>query len=151
MEIIQCVLNYYWFIANCDKSRCRIHSVLIKQFFPMITLNSNVGFSSRLPSRGSAQRGWFWLAPMSVSENHSAPPDVTGYTNNTANTAADGIQVERPPPGGGGSAAQRQTPKYGNAELMETGDGEEEKPACCSLSFFKNSHTGWDCLSCESF
>ncbi|XP_017165402.1 disco-interacting protein 2 homolog C isoform X3 [Poecilia reticulata] len=55
------------------------------------------------------------------SENHSAPPDVTGYTNNTA---ADGIQVERAPPGGGGgSAAHRQTPKYGNAELMETGDG----------------------------
>ncbi|XP_016520939.1 disco-interacting protein 2 homolog C-like isoform X2 [Poecilia formosa] len=58
------------------------------------------------------------------TENHSAPPDVTGCTNNTANTTADGIQVERGPPGGGGgSAAQRQTPKYGNAELMETGDG----------------------------
>ncbi|XP_029381158.1 disco-interacting protein 2 homolog C isoform X3 [Echeneis naucrates] len=56
------------------------------------------------------------------TENHSAPPDVTGYTNNTANTSAtDGIQVERAP--GAGSAAQRQTPKYGNAELMETGDG----------------------------
>uniref|UniRef100_A0A665XGB6 Disco-interacting protein 2 homolog Ca n=1 Tax=Echeneis naucrates TaxID=173247 RepID=A0A665XGB6_ECHNA len=28
-------------------------------------------------------------------KNHSAPPDVTGYTNNTANTSAtDGIQVE---------------------------------------------------------
>uniref|UniRef100_A0A671Z4M2 Disco interacting C n=1 Tax=Sparus aurata TaxID=8175 RepID=A0A671Z4M2_SPAAU len=50
--------------------------------------------------------------------NHSAPPDVTGYTNNTA---TDGIQVERAP--GAGNAAQRQTPKYGNAELMETGDG----------------------------
>ncbi|XP_040000350.1 disco-interacting protein 2 homolog C isoform X3 [Xiphias gladius] len=48
--------------------------------------------------------------------------DVTGYTNNTANTTAtDGIQVERAP--GAGTAAQRQTPKYGNAELMETGDG----------------------------
>lgn len=58
-----------------------------------------------------------------VPENHSAPPDVTGYTNNTSNTAAsDGIQVERAP--GAGTAAQRQTPKYGNAELMETGDGE---------------------------
>uniref|UniRef100_A0A7N6AGC2 DMAP1-binding domain-containing protein n=1 Tax=Anabas testudineus TaxID=64144 RepID=A0A7N6AGC2_ANATE len=54
--------------------------------------------------------------------NHSAPPDVTGYTNNTSNTTAtDGIQVERAP--GAGTAAQRQTPKYGNAELMETGDG----------------------------
>ncbi|XP_070774565.1 disco-interacting protein 2 homolog C isoform X1 [Enoplosus armatus] len=56
------------------------------------------------------------------SENNSAPPDVTGYTNNTGNTTAtDGIQVERAP--GAGTAAQRQTPKYGNAELMETGDG----------------------------
>ncbi|XP_062260778.1 disco-interacting protein 2 homolog C isoform X2 [Platichthys flesus] len=54
------------------------------------------------------------------TENHSAPPDVTGYTNNSA-TAADGIQVERGP--GGGTAVQRQAPKYGNAELMETGDG----------------------------
>lgn len=30
--------------------------------------------------------------------------------------------MERAP--GAGNAAQRQTPKYGNAELMETGDGE---------------------------
>lgn len=52
-----------------------------------------------------------------ITENHSAPPDVTGYTN-----ATDGIRVERPH--GAGTAAQRQTPKYGNAELMETGDGE---------------------------
>ncbi|XP_067331258.1 disco-interacting protein 2 homolog C isoform X2 [Channa argus] len=57
------------------------------------------------------------------SENHSAPPDVTGYTNNTSNTTAttDGIQVERAT--GASTTAQRQTPKYGNAELMETGDG----------------------------
>ncbi|XP_029930928.1 disco-interacting protein 2 homolog C isoform X2 [Myripristis murdjan] len=55
------------------------------------------------------------------SENHSAPPDVTGYTNNTSSGATDGIQVERPQ--GAGTAAQRQAPKYGNAELMETGDG----------------------------
>lgn len=53
-------------------------------------------------------------------ENHSAPPDVTGYTNNT--TSTDGIQVERTQ--GAGTTAQKQTPKYGNAELMETGDGE---------------------------
>uniref|UniRef100_A0A8C6W0G2 Disco-interacting protein 2 homolog Ca n=1 Tax=Nothobranchius furzeri TaxID=105023 RepID=A0A8C6W0G2_NOTFU len=60
------------------------------------------------------------LAQSSISpENHSAPPDVTGYTNNT--TATDGIQVERAP--GPGTATQKQTPKYGNAELMETGDG----------------------------
>ncbi|XP_042283830.1 disco-interacting protein 2 homolog C isoform X4 [Thunnus maccoyii] len=54
--------------------------------------------------------------------DHHRKTDVTGYTNNTANTTAtDGIQVERAP--GAGTAAQRQTPKYGNAELMETGDG----------------------------
>ncbi|KAG7218975.1 hypothetical protein INR49_005553 [Caranx melampygus] len=56
------------------------------------------------------------------SENHSAPPDVTGYTNNTNNT-----HHHRWDPGGESprrrTAAQRQTPKYGNAELMETGDG----------------------------
>ncbi|TKS79367.1 Disco-interacting protein 2 -like protein C [Collichthys lucidus] len=60
-------------------------------------------------------------------ENHSAPPDVTGYTNNTANTTVtDGIQVERAP--GAGTATQRQTPKYGNAELMETGDVQQPDP-----------------------
>ncbi|KAF7648931.1 hypothetical protein LDENG_00149900, partial [Lucifuga dentata] len=53
--------------------------------------------------------------------NHSAPPDVTGYTNNTTNATAAVIQVERPQ--GAGTAGQRPTPKYGNAELMETGDG----------------------------
>uniref|UniRef100_A0A8C6T2L1 Disco interacting protein 2 homolog C n=1 Tax=Neogobius melanostomus TaxID=47308 RepID=A0A8C6T2L1_9GOBI len=37
------------------------------------------------------------------TENHSAPPDVTGYTNNSS-SSSDGTQ-------------------YGNAELMETGDG----------------------------
>ncbi|XP_034040044.1 disco-interacting protein 2 homolog C isoform X1 [Thalassophryne amazonica] len=53
------------------------------------------------------------------TENHSAPPDVTSYTNSSANT--DAIQVERPP--AAGTTTQRPTPKYGNAELMETGDG----------------------------
>uniref|UniRef100_A0A3P8RS28 Disco interacting C n=1 Tax=Amphiprion percula TaxID=161767 RepID=A0A3P8RS28_AMPPE len=51
-------------------------------------------------------------------ENHSAPPDVTGYTNNT-----DGIQVERTPAAGTGTGTPRPSPRYGNAELMETGDG----------------------------
>ncbi|CAF95817.1 unnamed protein product, partial [Tetraodon nigroviridis] len=50
-------------------------------------------------------------------ENHSAPPDVTSYTNNTSSSSTS----ERTP--GAGTAAQKQTPKYGNAELMETGDG----------------------------
>ncbi|KAM9700114.1 disco-interacting protein 2 homolog C-like [Menidia menidia] len=63
------------------------------------------------------------------ADNHSAPPDVTGYTNSTPNMAAAnmaaanmaagaGVPLERPP-----GAAHRPTPKYGNAELMETGDG----------------------------
>lgn len=47
------------------------------------------------------------------TENHSAPPDVTTYTSEHA------IQVERPQ----GSTTSRTAPKYGNAELMETGDG----------------------------
>ncbi|KAM8849126.1 disco-interacting protein 2 homolog C isoform 2-T2 [Spinachia spinachia] len=51
------------------------------------------------------------------TENHSAPPDVTGYTK----SAPEGIQVERAP--GAGTPAHRTTAKYGNAELMETGDG----------------------------
>ncbi|XP_069047100.1 disco-interacting protein 2 homolog C isoform X7 [Lepisosteus oculatus] len=46
------------------------------------------------------------------SENHSAPPDVTTYTSEHS------IQVERPQ-----GSTSRVAPKYGNAELMETGDG----------------------------
>uniref|UniRef100_UPI00398EFCD2 disco-interacting protein 2 homolog C n=1 Tax=Pristiophorus japonicus TaxID=55135 RepID=UPI00398EFCD2 len=45
-------------------------------------------------------------------ENHSAPPDVTTYTTEHS------IQVERPQ-----GSTPRAVPKYGNAELMETGDG----------------------------
>uniref|UniRef100_A0A673MNW8 Disco-interacting protein 2 homolog C n=1 Tax=Sinocyclocheilus rhinocerous TaxID=307959 RepID=A0A673MNW8_9TELE len=47
------------------------------------------------------------------SENHSAPPDVTTYTSEHP------VQVERPQV----STVPRTTPKYGNAKLMETGDG----------------------------
>ncbi|XP_040208612.1 disco-interacting protein 2 homolog C isoform X3 [Rana temporaria] len=46
------------------------------------------------------------------NENHSAPPDVTTYTSEHS------IQVERPQ-----GSTSRVTSKYGNAELMETGDG----------------------------
>ncbi|CAB1317577.1 unnamed protein product [Coregonus sp. 'balchen'] len=52
--------------------------------------------------------------PLEKQEKNSAPPDVTSYTT-------DSIQVERPQ---GSTTASRATPKYGNAELMETGDGE---------------------------
>ncbi|XP_019730595.1 disco-interacting protein 2 homolog C [Hippocampus comes] len=51
------------------------------------------------------------------TEIHSAPPDVTSYINNAP--TADRIQAEKT----AGSGGHRQTPKYGNAELMETGDG----------------------------
>ncbi|XP_070945981.1 disco-interacting protein 2 homolog C-like isoform X2 [Macaca nemestrina] len=46
--------------------------------------------------------------------NHSAPPDVTTYTSEHS------IQMERPQ----GSTGSRTAPKYCNAELMETGDGQ---------------------------
>lgn len=63
------------------------------------------------------------------TENHSAPPDVTSYTSSSTTS-------ERTP--GAGTAAQKQTPKYGNAELMETGDGEPRLavlvPSSCLLS-----------------
>lgn len=62
-------------------------------------------------------------------ENHSAPPDVTGYTN----TTTDGIQVERSPLSV--TSAQRQIPKYGNAELMDTGDGESWWKFKCEITF----------------
>ncbi|XP_069047098.1 disco-interacting protein 2 homolog C isoform X5 [Lepisosteus oculatus] len=50
--------------------------------------------------------------PLESEENHSAPPDVTTYTSEHS------IQVERPQ-----GSTSRVAPKYGNAELMETGDG----------------------------
>lgn len=60
-------------------------------------------------------------------ENHSAPPDVTTYTSEHS------IQVERPQ----GSTTSRTAPKYGNAELMETGDGRSPDN---HFSFFINPH-----------
>ncbi|XP_041099608.1 disco-interacting protein 2 homolog C-like isoform X8 [Polyodon spathula] len=50
--------------------------------------------------------------PLETEENHLAPPDVTTYTSEHS------IQVERPQ-----GSTSRAVPKYGNAELMETGDG----------------------------
>ncbi|XP_034153914.1 disco-interacting protein 2 homolog C isoform X3 [Pangasianodon hypophthalmus] len=54
-----------------------------------------------------------WPPPLESDENHSAPPDVTTYTSELP------AQVERPQV----STVPRTTQKYGNAELMETGDG----------------------------
>lgn len=67
------------------------------------------------------------------TENHSAPPDVTTYTSEHS------VQVERPQ----GSTTSRTAPKYGNAELMETGDGRSRssslasraRPEFCSPAF----------------
>ncbi|KAJ8387168.1 hypothetical protein AAFF_G00159800 [Aldrovandia affinis] len=54
-----------------------------------------------------------WRTPLESEENHSAPPDVTTYTSEFP------VQVERPQM----STVPRAAPKYGNAVLMETGDG----------------------------
>ncbi|XP_072566946.1 disco-interacting protein 2 homolog C-like isoform X5 [Paramormyrops kingsleyae] len=51
--------------------------------------------------------------PLEPEENHSAPPDVTSYASEHS------AQVERPQV----STTPRPVTKYGNAELMETGDG----------------------------
>ncbi|XP_039609522.1 disco-interacting protein 2 homolog C isoform X7 [Polypterus senegalus] len=55
--------------------------------------------------------------PLETEENHSAPPDVTTYTSEHS------IQVERPQ-----GSTSRAAPKYGNAELMETGDVQQPDP-----------------------
>lgn len=52
-------------------------------------------------------------------ENHSAPPDVTGYSSDSSHSH----HTERHHMSNMGTIA-RNTQKYGNAERMETGDGE---------------------------
>lgn len=52
------------------------------------------------------------------AENHSAPPDVTGYSSDSPHS-----HTERHHMANMGTIA-RNTQKYGNAERMETGDGE---------------------------
>lgn len=54
---------------------------------------------------------------LSASENHSAPPDVTGYSSDSSHS-----HTERHHMANMGTIA-RNTQKYGNAERMETGDG----------------------------
>lgn len=51
-------------------------------------------------------------------ENHSAPPDVTGYSSDSSHSHAERHHMANM-----GTIA-RNTQKYGNAERMETGDGE---------------------------
>uniref|UniRef100_A0A673HYP3 Disco-interacting protein 2 homolog C-like n=1 Tax=Sinocyclocheilus rhinocerous TaxID=307959 RepID=A0A673HYP3_9TELE len=73
---------------------------------------SSSSSSTQSGGSGAAGRLADVLAQTHV-ENHSAPPDVTTYTSEHP------VQVERPQV----STVPRTTPKYGNAELMETGDG----------------------------
>uniref|UniRef100_A0A673HQ79 Disco-interacting protein 2 homolog C-like n=1 Tax=Sinocyclocheilus rhinocerous TaxID=307959 RepID=A0A673HQ79_9TELE len=77
-----------------------------------VLAQTHVGKSGNAPSPSSASTS----IPQPVTPtlpNHSAPPDVTTYTSEHP------VQVERPQV----STVPRTTPKYGNAELMETGDG----------------------------
>uniref|UniRef100_A0AAR2IQL4 DMAP1-binding domain-containing protein n=1 Tax=Pygocentrus nattereri TaxID=42514 RepID=A0AAR2IQL4_PYGNA len=73
---------------------------------------SSSSSSTQSGGSGAAGRLADVLAQTHV-KNHSAPPDVTTYTSEHP------AQVERPQV----STVPRTTPKYGNAELMETGDG----------------------------
>uniref|UniRef100_W5KCT2 Disco-interacting protein 2 homolog Ca n=1 Tax=Astyanax mexicanus TaxID=7994 RepID=W5KCT2_ASTMX len=73
---------------------------------------SSSSSSTQSGGSGAAGRLADVLAQTHV-KNHSAPPDVTTYTSEHP------VQVERPQV----STVPRTTPKYGNAELMETGDG----------------------------
>ncbi|XP_041669800.1 disco-interacting protein 2 homolog C-like isoform X1 [Cheilinus undulatus] len=58
-----------------------------------------------------------WPPPLESDENHSAPPDVTGYSSDSSHS-----HTERHHMSNMGTIA-RNTQKYGNAERMETGDG----------------------------
>uniref|UniRef100_A0A5F8HFP3 Disco interacting C n=1 Tax=Monodelphis domestica TaxID=13616 RepID=A0A5F8HFP3_MONDO len=76
------------------------------------TTSTTSSSSTQSGGSGAAHRLADVMAQTHI-ENHSAPPDVTTYTSEHS------IQVERPQ----GSTSSRTAPKYGNAELMETGDG----------------------------
>ncbi|EPY82893.1 disco-interacting protein 2 C-like protein [Camelus ferus] len=76
------------------------------------TTSTTSSSSTQSGGSGAAHRLADVMAQTHI-ENHSAPPDVTTYTSEHA------VPVERPQ----GSTTSRTAPKYGNAELMETGDG----------------------------
>ncbi|OCT73881.1 hypothetical protein XELAEV_18032845mg [Xenopus laevis] len=75
------------------------------------TTSTTSSSSTQSGGSGAAHRLADVMAQTHI-ENHSAPPDVTTYTSEHS------IQVERPQ-----GSTSRAAPKYGNAELMETGDG----------------------------
>uniref|UniRef100_A0A4W3GNJ4 Disco interacting C n=1 Tax=Callorhinchus milii TaxID=7868 RepID=A0A4W3GNJ4_CALMI len=76
------------------------------------TTSSTTSSSSTRSGGSSAANALADVMTQTHIENHSAPPDVTTYTTEHS------IQVERPQ-----GSTSRAAPKYGNAELMETGDG----------------------------
>ncbi|MBN3307900.1 DIP2C protein, partial [Amia calva] len=82
------------------------HLSLKRKALPGTVENGN---SLRRSCEFGSELAW---PPLESEENHSAPPDVTTYTTEHS------IQVERPT-----GSTSRAAPKYGNAELMETGDG----------------------------
>uniref|UniRef100_A0A671WSD0 Disco-interacting protein 2 homolog Cb n=1 Tax=Sparus aurata TaxID=8175 RepID=A0A671WSD0_SPAAU len=83
-------------------------------------LGSTSSSSSSTQSGGSGNAGRLAdsLAHTHISHlNHSAPPDVTGYSSDSSHS-----HTERHHMANMGTIA-RNTQKYGNAERMETGDG----------------------------
>uniref|UniRef100_A0A8C6VWK4 Disco interacting protein 2 homolog C n=1 Tax=Nothobranchius furzeri TaxID=105023 RepID=A0A8C6VWK4_NOTFU len=83
-------------------------------------LGSTSSSSSSTQSGGSGNAGRLAdsLAHTHISHlNHSAPPDVTGYSSDSSHS-----HTERHHMSNMGTIA-RNTQKYGNAERMETGDG----------------------------
>ncbi|XP_041736065.1 disco-interacting protein 2 homolog C-like isoform X1 [Coregonus clupeaformis] len=83
----------------------------------------------RKPALGVAENGgslrrscefgsdMLWPPPLESDENHSAPPDVTGYSSDSSHSHPHSHSERHI-----GTIA-RNTQKYGNAERMETGDG----------------------------
>ncbi|XP_041717620.1 disco-interacting protein 2 homolog C isoform X2 [Coregonus clupeaformis] len=60
-----------------------------------------------------------WPPPLESDENHSAPPDVTGYSSDSSHSHPHPHSHSERNIG----TIARNTQKYGNAERMETGDG----------------------------
>lgn len=67
------------------------------------------------------------------TDSHPAPPDITSYMADPPLVTMERPQVAMP---------TKSVPKYGNAELMETGDGEEGISVfgCCK-AVEEQSHT----------
>uniref|UniRef100_A0A4W4FQG2 DMAP1-binding domain-containing protein n=1 Tax=Electrophorus electricus TaxID=8005 RepID=A0A4W4FQG2_ELEEL len=58
-----------------------------------------------------SDRPW---SSLDSEDSHPAPPDITSYTSDPPPVTVEHLQVAMP---------TKPSPKYGNAELMETGDG----------------------------